>query len=161
MRRTEPHRAARRAWNAHAHTLTSCHPAAIAYNPWQHTRKRDCIVFASTEHAFEYRMPPSQLSRLRAFMTNPLRIHYRSVNSKKKYYIFQNSRNKVPATHVIVIAWKFKIRLRRKRSDREAKADLKRSGRQERGKSRARGSQGSLWAEDVPSAYFFTPKQIM
>ena len=116
------------------------------------------FVFASTEHAFDTRMPPSQLSRLAAFMTIPLRNHYVNVNSKKKYYIFQNSRNKVPATHVIVIAWKFKIRLRRKRSDREAKADLKRSGRQERGKSRATRSQGSLWAEDVPSAYFFIPK---
>ena len=116
------------------------------------------FAFASRRRTETIRMPLSQLSRLTAFMTNPLRNHYRSVNSKKKYYIFQNSRNKVPATHVIVIAWKFKIRLRRKRSDREAKADLKRSGRQERGKSRARGSQGSLWAEDVSSAYFFIPK---
>lgn len=141
-----------------AYTLVPCHPAVIVYNPWQHTMKRDCIALASTEQAFEYRMPPSQLSRRRAFMTKPLRKNYRNVNSKKKYYIFQNSRNKVPPSRVIVIAWKFKIRLRRKRSDREAKADLKRSGRQERGKSRARGSQGSLWAEDVPSAYFFIPK---
>ena len=158
MRRTEPHRATRHTWNTHAHTLTSCPRAVIAYNPLQHTRKRDCIALASRHRTETIRMPLSQLSRLTAFMTNPLRNHYRSVNSKKKYYIFQNSRNKVPATHVIVIAWKFKIRLRRKRSDREAKADLKRSGRQERGKSRARGSQGSLWAEDVSSAYFFIPK---
>ena len=158
MRRTEPHRATRHTWNTHAHTLTPCHPATIAYNPWQHSMKRDCIAFASRRRTETIRMPLSELSRRKAFMTNPLQNHYRNVNSKKKYYIFQNSRNKVPATHVIVIAWKFKIRLRRKRSDREAKADLKRSGRQERGKSRARGSQGSLWAEDVPSAYFFIPK---
>jgi len=141
----------------HAHA-TPEDAGVNAYNPWQHTRKRDCIAFASRRRTETIRMPLSQLSRLRAFMTIPLRNHYRNVNNYKKYYIFQNSRNKVPATHVIVIAWKFKIRLRRKRSDREAKADLKRSGRQERGKSRARGSQGSLWAEDVPSAYFFIPK---
>lgn len=119
---------------------------------------RDCIVFASAEHVFEYRMPPSQLSRRRAFMTKPLRKNYRNVNSKKKYYIFQNSRNKVPPSRVIVIAWKFKIRLRRKRSDREAKADLKRSGRQERGASRSERSQLKPVGGGCTLCLFFYPK---